>query len=275
MDPDNDALLGAALAVRAGGVSIIPTSERDKQPVWQLLPPGEDGGPSWKPYASAAASEEVVRGWFRRGLRSFAGVGGGVSGGLLVIDFDVPRFYDAWRVAVGPLADGLPVQQTGRDGGGVQVWLRCPEPGGSEKLAWSPDPSADTGRTIAVETRGEGGYAVLAPSLHPSGRRYAALSGDFTKIPTVPQAVADALLAAARKLDECPFTKQELEQRAEAEARKLHLRRAASYNGSASVIEAFNQAHPLAGVLEAHGYRRGRRGRYVPPRRRQRVRVGP
>ncbi len=52
----------------------------------------------------------------------------------------------------------------------------------------------------------------MAPgSLHPSGRRYEAISGDFTNIPTVSQAVADALVAAARKLDEAPFTRQQLE----------------------------------------------------------------
>ena len=44
-------------------------------------------------------------------------MGGKVSGGLLIIDFDEARFYDAWREQVGSLADGLPVQRTGRDGG--------------------------------------------------------------------------------------------------------------------------------------------------------------
>ena len=99
----------------------------------------------------------------------------------------------------------------GRDGGGYQVWLRCPEPGKNDKLAWLPDEAEETGRRCAIETRAEGGYAVAPGSLHPTGRRYEAIAGDFANIPTVPQAVADALLAAARKLDEAPLTRQQME----------------------------------------------------------------
>ena len=57
----------------------------------------------------------------------------------------------------------------------------------------------------------KGGYALLPGSLHPSGRRYEVISGDFANIPAVPQAVADALLNAARKLDEAPLTRKQME----------------------------------------------------------------
>jgi len=202
----------AALAALAGGVSVIPTSKRSKQPVCNLLPLLSDGKtgklkPSWNPFREEAADEPTVRGWFEKGVASYAAVAGKVSGGLLVIDFDEPSFYAAWRAAAGELAAGLVVQRTG--GGGYQLLLRCPNPGENQKLAWVPDEAEDTGRRIAIETRGEGGYAVLAPSLHPSGKRYELLEGDFADVPAVSQARADALLAAARKLDEAPFTKQE------------------------------------------------------------------
>src|SRR5205809_6610447 len=91
----------AALSLLAGGVSIIPTSRGDKRPVNRLLPmvPDEKTGepkPSWKPFQSEAADAVTARGWFDKGCGSYAGVCGKVSGGLLVIDFDVPRFYEAW-----------------------------------------------------------------------------------------------------------------------------------------------------------------------------------
>ena len=91
----------------------------------------------------------------------------------------------AWCEQVGSLAEGLPVQRrTGREGGGFQVWLRCPEPGHNDKLAHVPDASEETGRRVAIETRAEGGYAVMPGSLHPSGNTYRAIAGDFANIPT-------------------------------------------------------------------------------------------
>jgi hypothetical protein len=250
-------ILSAALAAIRHRISIVPIDHTTKRPATRLLPGGQ-----WKPFQTGIADEATVRGWVAAGIKSFALVGGGISGGLLVLDFDVPRFYDAWRVAVGDLADGLPVQRTG--GGGYQVSLRCPTPGGNDKLAWMPDDPETTGRSIAIETRGEGGYAVVPPSLHPAGRQYRWVSGDLTCIPVVPQARADALMAAARKLDEAPFTRQEFEKR-ETQARDAHRRQQAGRNGQASVIEKFNEAHPIETLLERHGYAKGAGGRYVRP----------
>jgi len=216
------------------------------------LPKDEEGKPTWKPYQDKPATAAAVKGWFARDCKSVAGIGGGVSGGLLVIDFDVARFYEAWKVQVGSLADGLPVQRTGREGGGYQVWLRCPEPGGNDKLAWVPDETEETGRKCAVETRGEGGYAVMPGSLHPSGRRYEAISGDFAAIPTVPQAQADALLQAARKLDEAPLTRKQMEAREK--AAQTSDRHRAESNGHASVIDAYNGRITIEAELKARGY---------------------
>ena len=197
----------------AGGLSLVPTSAKTKRPENRLLPRDGAGKPTWACYQQQPADEATVKGWFTRGCESVAAIGGRVSGGLLIIDFDNARFYPAWREQVGSLAEGLPVQRTGREGGGYQVWLRCPEPGHNDKLAYIPDENEESGRRVAIETRGEGGYAVAPGSLHPSGRRYEAVAGDFANIPIIPQVQADSLLAAARKLDEAPHTRQEMERR--------------------------------------------------------------
>jgi hypothetical protein len=250
--------LSAALALGAAGVSCMPINHLDKHPLRDCLPIGADGKPTWNPYRVQLADEQTVRGWFAQGAKALAIVCGKGSGGVLVFDFDVDGFYEAWRELVGDLADGLPVQRTG--GGGYQVFCRCQEPGGNLKLAWVEDESEETGRKCAIETRGEGGYAVVPPSLHPEGTRYQMISGDLTQIPVISQAKADALLYAARKLDRCPHTRQERE-RIEKEAHAAHQRRCqSSRNGSTSVIDAFNAAHPIDALLEAHGYtRRGHR----------------
>ena len=167
----------------AGGLSLVPTSAQTKRPDPELLPRDEAAKPGWKVYQERPADAATVKSWFARGCKSVAAIGGRVSGGLLIIDFDDARFYPAWREQVGSLADGLPVQRTGREGGGYQVWLRCPEPGHNDKLAYIPDENEESGRRVAIETRAEGGYAVMPGSLHPSGNTYRAIAGDFAKHP--------------------------------------------------------------------------------------------
>ena len=123
-------IVAAALACIKAGISIVPIDHRTKRPAMHLLPTGEDGKPTWKPYQSQIADEATVRSWFERGCKAFAVVCGDVSGGLLVLDFDEPRFYEAWRVSVGARADGIPIQQTG--GGGFQALMLCTGPGGND-----------------------------------------------------------------------------------------------------------------------------------------------
>ncbi len=248
----NNGLLDAALGYLTGGLSLVPCSHQTKRPENALLPRDEDGKPSWKPYQEQPPSRQTVQGWFQRGCQSIAAIGGNVSGGLLIIDFDEARFYEAWREQVGNLADGLPVQRTGREGGGYQVWLRCLEPGRNDKLAYVRDETEEEGRRIAVETRAEGGYALAPGSLHPTGRRYEAISGDFTNIPVVSQAVADALLSAARKLDEAPLSRQQMETKEHAAGTCTKYRS----NGRASVIDEYNRRTTIEEALEVHGYQR-------------------
>ncbi|MDZ4689072.1 MAG: phage/plasmid primase, P4 family [Planctomycetaceae bacterium] len=245
----------AALRIRASGVSILPIDHRTKRPLNRLLPRDENQKPTWSPYLQAIVDEETACAWFRSGSAlSYAIVAGHVSGDILVLDFETAELYEEWRILIGDLAVGLPVQRSGS--GGYHVFCRCPEPGENAKLAWIVDETEKTGRRIGIETRAEGGYILASPSLHPSGNRYEMVSGDLTQIPLIPQARADALTAAARKLDRAPHTRQERE-RIEREAATAHQRRAAaSRNGAGSVIEQFNQAHPIDAILERHCYTR-------------------
>jgi hypothetical protein len=109
--------------------------------------------------------------------------------------------------------------------------------------------------------KAEGGYAVLPGSLHPSGRRYKVISGDFANIPTISQAQADALVAAARKLDEAPQTRQQIAAR---EAAKESRKYRNESNGQGSVIDTFNKHTSIDSVLERFGYT-PQGDRYVRP----------
>ena len=237
-------------AYSEGGLSIIPIDHTSKRPAMAFLPKGEDGKPTWAPFRDEIPNDEWCKYWDDSGVQAVAVVCGKVSGGLLCIDFDVPSTFPAWQEKVGDLASGLPVQRTG--GGGFQVFLRCQNPGGNQKLAWAADEAERSGRTIAIETRGEGGYAIVPPSLHPCGKRYQMVSGSLSDVPTIAQEQADALLVAARELDERRYTLQQMEKMA-SEACASHNKNRKKQSSS-GIIGAFNEAHPIEVVLEEHGY---------------------
>lgn len=144
----------------------------------------------------ASRDPAVIRQWWTRWPDANIGLAtGAASGGVLVIDIDRAELYPQWRAQVGALADRLTVQQTGR---GYQIIGRCDAPGANVKLAYTAD-----GET-AIETRGEGGYIMAAPSLHPNGKRYEVIQGSFNDVPYLKLAEVEALLNAARKLDQTP-----------------------------------------------------------------------
>jgi len=258
-------LQSLAQSYLAGGISLVPIDHTSKLPAFGMLPDGK-----WGHLQTEAASSETVDRWFARGCKSVAAIGGLVSGGLLIIDFDIYEFFERWFELVAPLAEGVCVQKTGREGGGFQVYLRCPEPGTSDKLAWVADEGQKDGRKCAIETKAEGGYAVLPGSLHPSGRLYECISGDFSEIGTVPQEVADRLLEAARSLDEEPLTRKQKEAAASSDSTTEKLRRLkeevaerngktceknrAESNGQASVIDEYNKQVTIEAELLARGY---------------------
>jgi hypothetical protein len=260
------ALREAALAYLANGVSIVPINHRTKLPAFNLLPKQEDENgelkSTWKPYQTRLPTPEEVNGWFDKGCKAFALVGGQVSGGLEIIDHDEPGFYEAWLQEVEPIIEqyGIPVQRTGS--GGYQAAYRCPNPKPNSKLAWIPDESQEDGRAIAIETRGEGGYAVAPLSLHPSGNYYETIRGDYTQIPTISQVIADTLKLAAARLDQAPFTRKQLEKAEQARARTEERKQSAGEG--ANVIDLFNDEHTIEAELERAGYTE-RGARYIRP----------
>jgi len=282
----NDAMITRALwAYLEGGLSIVPINPKTKRPFAKLLPQAvdSDGRPlfylkaddeslsvttddtgfpkgTWAPFQERQPTTEEAKRWLDNGIVSMAVVAGRVSGGVEILDFDAEGYYERWCAAVGDLADNLPVQQTG--GGGIQVAWRCSDPEQNQKLAWHPDPSAHTGRTVAIETRGEGGYAVLPPSLHPSGNHYKLLRGRFSDIPHIAMSLRNYLLSCARQLCQAPKTKQDLEREALQEAEKEERRR--NYDGD-SVIDAYNAKHGIEAVLTHYGYTKAHGGRWSRP----------
>jgi hypothetical protein len=159
-----------------------------------------------------------VRGWFAREPPPGIGiVGGKVSGGLLVLDFEFLDFFEEWRELVDAANSGLvarlPIVRTPGKGevGGRHVYARTSGPAvPTGKLARITRQEAelrtgDPGRTTAIEVKAEKGYVLSVGSpaaCYPTGRRYRHISGpSIEETPTLTEVEVNLLLDCARALE--------------------------------------------------------------------------
>ncbi len=200
----------AAFAAHAAGVCVVP--------------PRQDGskGPAvdWKVYQRRLPTlQDLVR-WYADPRRTGLGaVCGQISGGLELLDFDDQA--SAWEPFSQLVEDNGLGNVWSRivDGywertpsGGNHVLYRSPVLAGALKLAQRAKRTDEKRHPrdnwqAVIETKGEGGYAVVAPTngtVHASGGRYELLRGGWDSIATVTAEERDGLLAVARMLDERP-----------------------------------------------------------------------
>jgi len=163
----------------------------------------------WKVYQIRLATHAEIDGLYALGRRGIGVVAGEVSGGLEIIDFDEPTLIDPWIAlvehAAPGLVDRLPRGET--PSGGAHFYYRhAATQEGSQKLAQELRPNADGNLTpyTLIETRGQGGYAIVAPSpavCHPDrARPYVQRSGALTATPLLTEAERTLLLDTARQL---------------------------------------------------------------------------
>ena len=113
------------IAIRAywkSGLSILPINSKTKRPAGYLLPQArnEQGQPlyyrkeldgtfsvttdrtgspkgTWEPFTERLPTEQEIDRWIAAKVESIAVIGGAISGGVEILDFDVPGFYEAWQ----------------------------------------------------------------------------------------------------------------------------------------------------------------------------------
>ena len=204
-------LTDAALAFHDAGCCVIPArNDGSKAPAVD-----------WKPYMAARPTRDQVATW----AASHDGIGlvcGAVSGQLEMFELE-GRAMSTLTGLAGLLADhGLAGLWARLNAGylertptGGLHWLYrvtgtarpnlklARRPATTDELTTNPHDKVK----VLVETRGEGGFTVVAPSAgrtHPTGEAWQLLAGNPATIPTISEDERDALHAVAAMLDAMP-----------------------------------------------------------------------
>jgi hypothetical protein len=175
--------LQTAITLRASGLAAIPVKP-DKRPTIE-----------WRKYISDVPDEAELTKWFS-GTAGIALVGGRVQ----CLDFDEKysagifmRFVKRAEEVGLDLILGELLRQKTPSGGYHLVWQCEGKRIRNVKLAEKAN------HECMIETRGEGGYFLIAPSAG-----YTLEQGDWSSIPLISEDDRDALLSLARSFDERP-----------------------------------------------------------------------
>lgn len=197
-------VLDHALSYLDAGISVVPVArDGSKRPCV-----------AWKAYQSELPDWVEAREWWSAPRPpGIAAVCGKVSGGLELIDFDrnAEVNFLQWCVAVEEASPGLLwrlcIVRTPRQPFGIHVWMRSfGDVPGNAKLAI--DPAAPGKERCLIETRGEGGYALVPGcplDCHETRRRYIHVAGKrLEELVPIEKAERDVLIRCARALSREP-----------------------------------------------------------------------
>jgi hypothetical protein len=172
-DPDFACASDYAKLYRQVGLQAVPShSPLDSPKNWKrpLLS-------TWKEFESTPVPDSQFDKWFgwegsHKTRTNIGLITGACSGGAFILDVDSHKNPEAQEWLMNLLDSynegnrlSCPTQQTG--GGGFQYLLRAP-------AGWTP-PTIKT--PIGIDIRGQGGFAVMPPSVHDSGSEYKWIKG--------------------------------------------------------------------------------------------------
>lgn len=208
-------LLDAALTLAHNGYSVVPTRADGTK-----APAGD-----WKRWQAERPTEQQLRQWLSSG--TFDGIGlvcGAVSGNLEMLELEGRAIAEGISVRMAEIAEAsglaelwsrvvVGYSETSPSGGIHFLYRVQGAVAGNTKLARRPstpeelEANPDEKIQVLVETRGEGGYVVIAPSngrTHPSGKPWTLLAGGIDTIPVLTEDERDALHILARAVDQMP-----------------------------------------------------------------------
>lgn len=169
---------------------------------WPVFPCNMEKKPMTKHgFYDATCDEAVIRDWWTSDPDALVGCRTGEKAGVWALDVDLPEGPDslaALEAENGPLPATLE-QRTGS--GGHHLFFKY-----SEDRPVRNDAGKKLGPNLDV--RGEGGYVILPPSGHLSGRTYEWVSGD-TPIAEAPEWLLDLVVKPPQEKQDAPAKPRE------------------------------------------------------------------
>lgn len=171
---------------------------------------------TWKHWQYIRPDADQLRRWFTAHRAGIGLITGSISKYLELLEFDNPETYQLFRdmaesLDLDSVIDRIEAGYRERTPGSGIHWLYyCDVIEGNQKLARRPGPLDEDGNPTVetlIETKGEGGYVVIAPShgpVHETGQPYELISGGLEHITTITPDERASLLTLARALDEMP-----------------------------------------------------------------------
>jgi hypothetical protein len=204
----NDIFL-QALRLAKSGISVVPVAQDgSKRP----------GVNSWKKYQQLQPTADELTTWFGTGNQSGLGaICGAVSGNLEMLELEGRAvaakvhiqakdmainsgFGDLWQKIQDGYCEMTP-------SGGIHWLYRISDSLTPGNTHLARRPGENGGVDVLCETRGEGGFVILAPSggpCHPSGDSWSMISGSIETIPTITFAEREQLHLLFKCFDEMP-----------------------------------------------------------------------
>lgn len=200
-------MLQAALAFAASGCSVVPASMNGtKAPI-----------KAWKEFQTQRANAMQIAHWYKDGGTGLGVVTGKVSGNLEMLELEGRAVTGGMLDEIKEIAINSGLEEIWKiinagyveltPSGGIHWLYRIADAAvpGNTKLARRPGENG--GVEVLAETRGEGGYVVVAPSygpVHPSGQPWIQIHGSPALIPTITWDEREAIHAVFRCLDSMP-----------------------------------------------------------------------
>jgi hypothetical protein len=245
---------------RAGFVAVPVKSDGSKAP----------GLANWLEYQTRLPNQTELRNWWTVPRQGFGLIMGAVSGNAEMLEFEgraVDRIPEVLlRARERNIYDTFVKLWTGyrelTPGGGIHLVFRVSDgpslpntkiaqrPATAEELLVKPQQKVYP----LIETRGEGGFTVTAPSngtTHPNGGQWTLQAGTAGVVPTLTCAERDNLYDLLRTFDEMPVTATS---RVDLQPRNSQDVFSANSSGHVSPLDAFNAEADWGQILIPHGW---------------------
>ncbi len=252
-------LQSAAFDYNDAGFAILPV-KTNKRPTIE----------AWTHYQETKPSQSEIRGWFNGTKPETTGlaiISGKVSGNIEVLDIDckydlsgslMEDFCSLVKEHLPELFPKLVIAKTVNKGFHILARVPTESIQGNKKLASRPATSDEAASgdkiKVLIETRGEGGYFVAAPTVG-----YAWAQGTIKEIPLITAKERDTIFTIAKSFDQTPVKNAPGEKTASSKATSDGL----------SPFDDYNARADVPALLEKHGwthvYQRGESIHYKRP----------